>query len=446
MSDATKFRFGGTPFWAKPQYGRRMWFQHALSAVGGYLLLPGRPGETVAHAAVKPRGTAKNVVFVMMVGAPSHTDTWDLKESNTFPTDQWKPTRYNGVLFPQGIMPKLASHFDSIALMRSTRTWANVHGLMQTWVQMGRNPATPTSRISPHIGSVISMELSRKDAILPAFLALNGTPRVAAGFLPVAHSPFLVTAGDGIANTAHADGRGRFAERQALLSDADKAAADLGALPEEIADWKARAQSLMYNDRIDAIFNLNDADRAAYGGSAFGNACVTARNLLRANMGTRFIQINYGSWDHHGNIYTQLPPMAGALDSGLGQLLTDLKADGSLDETLIVAMGEFGRTVGPLNGNRGRDHYPQQTVLFAGAKINGGRAIGTTDAQGARSVDFEWKRDRDAKPEDVEATIYSALGIDWTATKQDARFGGRGFEYVPGGAEDQFGPIEELWT
>ena len=118
MSESRKFRFGGTPFWAKPQYGRRMWFQHALSAVGGYLLLPGRPGETIAHAAVKPRATAKNVVFVMMVGAPSHTDTWDLKESNPFPTAQWNPTRYNGVLFPQGIMPKLAGHFDSIALMR----------------------------------------------------------------------------------------------------------------------------------------------------------------------------------------------------------------------------------------------------------------------------------------------------------------------------------------
>ena len=437
----------GAPYWSKPQLGRRMFFRHLASAVSGYMLLPGRPMETVSKAAVSPKGTAKNCIFFMMQGAPSHTDTFDLKASNPFPAAQFNPTRYNGVLFPQGLMPRIAEQLESIVLLRSVRAWANVHGLMQTWVQIGRNPASPVAKISPHIGSVVSLELARKGGILPTFMSLNGTPRAASGFLPVTHAPFLLTAGTGLPNTTHRDGRERFATRTGLLLEAEKAAspaADVGALPDEIAEWKTRSQLLMYNGAVDRIFSFSDEERSRYGGSGFGDACITARNLLRANLGTRFIQINFGSWDHHGNIYQQLPAMATPFDAGFGRLLGDLKADGLLDETLIVAQGEFGRTVGPLNGNRGRDHYAQQTVLFAGARIRGGRAVGATDDQGARTADPGWVRDRDVKAEDIEATIYSALGIDWTTLRKDNRFG-RGYEYVPSADQDLFGPVNELW-
>ena len=100
--------------------------------------------------------------------------------------------------------------------------------------------------------------------------------------------------------------------------------------------------------------------------------------------------------------------------------------------------------VGPLNGNAGRDHYQQQAALFTGAKVRGGRALGTTDERGARTVDPGWSRDRDVRAEDVEATIYSALGIDWTTLRRDNRFG-RGYEYVPLSDQDVYGPINELW-
>lgn len=446
-----KDRFGfdwsgiqGAPYWSKPQIGRRLFFRHVASAVGGYMLLPGRPMETVAKAAVATKNTAKNVIFFMLQGAPSHTDTFDLKESNPFNASQFRPTRINGVLFPQGIMPRLAEQFDSLCLLRSVRAWANVHGLMQTWVQLGRNPATPTGKISPHIGSVVSLELSRKDAVLPTFMALNGNPRASAGFLPVAHAPFLLTAGGGLPNTTHPDGSERFSTRTSLLKESEAEATALGASPEEIEDWKARSQLLMYNSRVDRIFNLDESERALYGSSPVGNACLVARNLFRANLGTRFIQITYGSWDHHANVYTQLPPMAGLLDAGLGRLLVDLKADGLLDETLIVAQGEFGRTVGGLNGGRGRDHFQQQTVLFAGARIRGGRAVGVTDDLGSRTEEPGWSRDRDVRAEDIEATIYSALGIDWTTLRRDSRFG-RGFEYVPFSDQDLYGPVHDLW-
>jgi hypothetical protein len=448
-----KDRFGfdwtgmaGAPYWSKPQLGRRMFFRHAASSVAGYLLMRGGALERVAKASpVTTKNTAKNVVFVMMQGAPSHTDTFDLKRGNPFPAS-FNPTEYNGVLFPQGLMPKLAGKMDSIALVRSMRAWANVHGLMQQWVQIGRNPASPTAKISPHIGSVVALELSKKDALLPAFLALNGTPPAAAGFLPVSDAPFVVTAGSGLPNTTHRDGRDRFTSRNALLQamEATANATEMGAGPDEMAEWKSRAQALMYNSDVDKIFNITPDDKVRYGNSNFGSACATAHNLLRADLGTRFIQITFGSWDHHQNLYNQLTPMASQFDAGLAALMSDLQNDGLLNQTLIVAQGEFGRTVGGLNGGQGRDHFQQQAALFAGAGIRGGRAIGSTDELGAHTVDPGWSRGRDVRPEDVEATIYSALGIDWTTLRADKRFG-RGYEYVPSASQDLYGPIDELW-
>jgi uncharacterized protein (DUF1501 family) len=107
-------------------------------------------------------------------------------------------------------------------------------------------------------------------------------------------------------------------------------------------------------------------------------------------------------------------------------------------------MGEFGRTVGGLNPGKGRDHFLQQSVLFAGAGVRGGRAIGVTDAAGATTRDPGWNRNRDIRPEDVEATIYSALGIDYTTIRKDDPIG-RGFEYVPFSERDLYGPVDELW-
>jgi uncharacterized protein (DUF1501 family) len=137
--------------------------------------------------------------------------------------------------------------------------------------------------------------------------------------------------------------------------------------------------------------------------------------------------------------------MGKQLDDGVSALLADLKSSGQLDSTLVVMMGEFGRTVGPITPAGGRDHYPQQSVIFAGAGVQGGRAIGSTDPTGATSFDYGWSRKRDIKPEDIEATIYSAMGINWTNVRYDDPFG-RGFEYVPFSDQDLYGPINELWS
>ena len=455
-----KDRFGfdwsnipGTQFWSGPHLSRRMFFRHLTAGVGGYMLLPSRPMETVARAAATPISTARNCIFILLAGAPSHSDTFDLKEGPWTPS-YFNPTSYGDIRFPQGLMPNIAGRLDSIAFVRSVRAWALVHDLSRTWVQIGRNPLSGLSKIAPHIGSVVSMELGplSGNRTLPAFLSLNAAGGPANGYFPPEHAPFYVNpGGGGLGNTQHPGGQAAFERRYGLLLDMDplRASPDLGDAPEEMAAFNTAARKLMYNPDVDRIFTFDQSTRAGYGNTAFGNACITARNLLRANMGTRFIQITLGSWDHHSAIYApnaQLQNLSRQFDNAMGPLLTDLKNDGLLDDTLIVAVGEFGRTVGPPNGQGGRDHYLQLSAMFAGAKIQGPKAIGSTDATASQTVDPGWNRDRDVRPEDIEATIYSALGIDWTTVRHDDPLG-RGFEYVPFAAsQDLYGPIHELWA
>ena len=444
----------GVPFWAKPQLGRRMFFRHAASAVGGYFLLPTRPMETIAKAASATRGTARNVIFILMNGAPSHTDTFDLKEGAWTPA-AFKPTSYGDLRFPQGLFPNLAEQMDSLVFVRSIVAWAVAHGVGQAWVQLGRNPLAGMSRISPHIGSVVAMELGPQDdakRVLPAFLSLNsGGSDPQQGYFPTKTAPFYVNPnGGGLGNTTHRDGQPRLQTRYGLLERMDqelRGSDALGSAVAENAALNVAARTLMYNPAVDSVFTYAAAERARYGNSSFGNACIAARNLLRSGLGTRFIQIGIGGWDNHVNIYqtnTALTPVAKQFDSGLATLIADLRSDGLLDSTLILAMGEFGRTVGPLNSQAGRDHYLQQAALFAGGGIKGRRAIGATDTLGGTTIDPGWSGGRPIKPEDIEATIYSALGIDWTTVRRDDPLG-RGFEYVPTTEGLEFAPIDELW-
>ncbi len=455
-----KDRFGfdwsgtaGTQFWRRPQLGRRMFFRHAASAVGGYFLLPTLATEKVASAAVTPRGTAKNCIFVLMLGGPSQIDTFDLKEGAWTPADL-APTSIGEIRWPRGLMPKLADQMDSLALLRSVRSWAAVHGLAQAWVQIGRNPIAASSRIAPHIGSVASIELGGRhpNPVLPAFVSLNVGSGIGPGFLPPDNAPFFITPnGSGLGNTTHRDGAERFDRRYGLLLEMDRElreTPELGAAPLQTASYNLAARRLIYNSEVDRVFLFDQNERSRYGSSGFGNACIAARNMLRANIGVRFIQITQGNWDQHENIYT---PNAGHLllgrqfDSGLGTLIADLKNDGLLEETLIVAMGEFGRTTGALNALRGRDHLLQQAALVAGARVRGARVIGSTNQAGSATLEPGWSRNRDIRAEDIEATIYSALGIDWTTIRRDDPLG-RGFEYVPFADRDQYGPVDELWA
>ena len=442
----------GTRFWHRPHLGnRRLFFRHAASALGGYFLLPTRPGETVARAGVTTKGTAKNCIFVLMSGGPSHVDTFDLKEGAWTPAG-FAPTSFGDVRWPMGLLPNLSAHLGKVALMRSVKAWASVHVLARTWVMIGRNPAQGSARFAPHIGSVVSQEFSGQNpnAPLPAFLSLNANNGPGAGFLSSTNNPFYLSpGGGGMANTTNAAGITRFERRANLLGELDtelKLSGELGPGVDETFAYNAGARKLMYNQAVSDIFTFDAAERLRYGNTGFGNACIAARRMLRANQGARFIQITQGDWDHHENIYT---PNGGhwnlcrQFDNALAPLLADLEADGLLKETLVVCMGEFGRTVGNLNSTQGRDHFLQQSVLMAGGGVTGGKILGATDRNGSATTESGWSRQRDIRPEDIEATIYSALGIDYSKQLMDPS--GRGFEYVPFSDRDQYGAVHELW-
>ena len=442
------------PFWERPTLSRRRFFEILGTGITGYALFhANRPIPVLAQSAVVPINKARNCIFILLAGAPSHSDTFDLKEGNWTP-ESFNPTSYGDIRFPQGLMPRLAERLENLVLVRSVRAWALVHSLAQTWIQMGLNPASALGSIAPHIGSIVALEKAgerAEDDLLPGFIALNaGGTQVGAGYLPVTYAPFQVRPSpEGLRNTMHPDGRERWENRLQmlhLLDDPLRMNSPLGPLPTDMDLFYQAAGQLMYNDQIQSAFAMTDEERAEYGNSAFGDTCLIASKVLQANLGTRFVQITLGGWDHHANIYEPagLPSLAGQLDGGLAGLLDGLRLNSMLDQTLIVVSGEFGRTVGPLTNRQGRDHFLQQTVVFAGAGVHGGKALGTTDELGAFTIDPGWSRGRSIKNEDIEATIYSALGIDWTTIRRDDPFN-RGFEYVPYADLDLYGPIHELW-
>jgi hypothetical protein len=447
----------GTRFWRGAHWSRRIFFRHLASALGGYFLMPRRPGESVARAAVNTRKSAKNVVFVLMSGGPSHIDTFDLKMTASTPRE-FSPVEHGSIVWPRGIMPRLADQLQNLAVLRSVKAWASVHELSRNWIQINRSPTSGLARIAPHIGSVASLELAQKDAVMPAFVSLNAGTQPGAGYFTSDHAPFMVNpGGGGLGNTRHPDGQPAFDRRLALLgalASEERLTQEFGGNVAAMTAYNAGAQRLMYNSDVDRVFTFAQDERNRYGNTGFGNACIAARNLLRANLGTRFIQITVGGWDNHAGIYTGAfnPSNANSLirqfDNGLGTLIGDLSQEGLLNDTMVIAMGEFGRTVrgtsGSLNAQAGRDHFLTQSVLMAGGGVRGGTAIGKTDGEGYDIVENGWNRDRWIRPEDIGATIYSALGIDWTTVRRDDPFG-RGFEYIPTTDRIEYTPINELF-
>jgi hypothetical protein len=446
-------------FFNRPHATRR----HFMELIGAGVtasFLAGRPAKAldVAAAGVTTKNTAQNVIFILMAGAPSHTDTFDLKDASvaTAPAGLHKPDTVNGIYFPTGLMPKLANLTDSFAIARNVQAHAVVHSVCQTWVQIGRNPLAALGNIAPNIGSIVAAEKfpQRKPSdIFPTFLALNSAGGVNQGYLSGKYAPFkVVPSTAGISNTTSSasGGQTRFDSRFKLLNSLDanlRTNAPNGVPMSDYNEFYIDAKELMYNPTVNQYFGYPASESARYGSTGTGNAMLVASQVLKANLGTRFIQITSNDgWDMHSNIYAagNLPAKTKIIDDGLSALIGDLKANGLFDQTLIVMYGEFGRTVGPITAQLGRDHWAQQFCFFAGGGVKGGTLVGQTDAQGRDTVDYGWSQNRYVYPEDIEATIYSALGIDWTTVRHDDPLG-RGFEYVPTTGPFPFMPVHELW-
>lgn len=452
-------------FFARPHATRRQFFRNALNGVSGFYLANAfAPSEARAAGSANPKGTAKNVIFLFLQGAPSHVDTFDFKLLSGVTPADFAPETFNGVTVPMRLLGNTSRVLGKVAIVRSAMAWARAHPLAQTWVQIGRNPTSAVGRIAPHIGSVVAIEKEperRPDQVFPAFIALNSPSAPGEGYFDVAYGPFkTVPTGTGLANTNHQAGRQRFDARWQLLQQMDgslrgpespfgRQAAGMGALYEN-------ARRLMFNPVVTQAFSYTDAERARYGNTGFGNAVLTARKVIEADQGTRFIQVTSYGWDHHGLIYGNDPQQrniynqTAEFDPAFAALIEDLDVAGKLDETLVVVCGEFGRTPGQLSsGRQGRDHYLQMFYVLAGGGIRGGKVIGATNDSGGRGpgsfiTDPGWSMGRPIRPEDIEATIYSALGIDWTTVRYDDPLN-RGFYYVPVSEEEVYAPVHELW-
>src|SRR5437588_8269025 len=411
--------------------------------------------------AVSPslHATAKNCILIFLSGAPSHVDTWDLKDGAWTPAVDFNPTSYGDMRFPQGLMPKTAEQLNRLAIIRSGLSWAAVHSVAQGSRQNARNPGGATGRIAPHIGAVVSLgsQKSRSDSdILPGFVSISQV-MAGSGYLPAMYAPFGVTPSqNGLASLTHPDGAARLADRWNLLRsiDPDRTTGELGKFATDMGGFYDHSKRLIDSPDANKIFSFTLDDNAKYGGSNVGQAFIVARNLVASHRGTRFVQVTMGGWDHHTNIYAKtgnsLFSQMKIFDPAFGALLADLASmpgeDASktlLDETLVVVLGEFGRTTGAINSQGRRDHFLRMSVVFAGGGVRGGRIIGATDDLGSQAKEYGWAANRDVRPEDVTSTIYSALGIDYTTVRHDDPLN-RGFEYVPFAKDGTYGPVNEL--
>jgi hypothetical protein len=223
----------------------------------------------------------------------------------------------------------------------------------------------------------------------------------------------------------------------------------------EFGGYEHSAFDMMVSPKISEALALPQDDRERYGRSPLGDACILARNLVKSDAGTRFMMISHNGWDLHAGMYD--PKNKGnhyglcrELDNAFAALVADLSktraADGRtlLDKTFIVAMGEFGRTGGELTVNKGRDHNRfASTALFAGAGVKGGQILGATDPNGEKVVETGWGEKRSIYTEDVIATIYSQLGIDWNKKITNTP-SGRDFEYLEAASGTEFVGFKEI--
>jgi uncharacterized protein DUF1501 len=367
----------------------------------------------IAHAAAAVR--AKSIVFVWLWGAPSHIDTFDPKPDA--PAEYRGPftpipTRTPG-LFVSELLPRLAARSNKYTVLRSNVTSEPGHPDAGTVGLTGFKEKPDPVR--PNFGSIIAKHRGHKGS-LPPFVAVGrGIPRdvvrkvdgYGGGTLGKTFDPFMVSCSDDgrveIPALQLLDGLtpNRITDRRALLSRVDEVPKQLAAAG--IDDWDRtfqRAYGLLMNAQARAAFDLSAEQqkiREAYGQTTFGQSCLLARRLVEA--GVPYVQVNWSEyvesitpncdfgWDTHIYNFELLQDThCPIFDRAFSALLDDLDARGLLETTLVVAMGEFGRTP-RINGRAARDHWPRcYFSLWAGAGIVSGRVIGASDKYGEDPV------------------------------------------------------------
>jgi hypothetical protein len=421
-------------------YTRREWLRvGGLSALGLSLpqLLHARPTGSAARA--------KSCIVVFLFGAPAHQDIWDLKPDA--PSDirgEFRPIASSvpGILLGEHV-PQIARQAHRLALVRSVSHPDNTHTVamhyMLTGVRHARPSTNPQNQPSdfPTFGAVMQKLLPTNGA-LPAGISLNAPanqvsannhifPGFFAGFLGSGFDPMFVPQDPSRADfqpfpVAAGEASQRLLERRTLVAEVDRQRRELNRVGNvrSLTEHHARAFDLVTSPAARRAFEIareSARTRDRYGWSAFGQGLLLARRLVEA--GVPLITVNWARddafWDTHANNFqllknSLLPPF----DQGFSALLDDLHQRGLLDDTLVVCLGEFGRTP-RINGQAGRDHWAAcNTVVLAGGGVTGGRVHGASDRWAA------YPSTTPVPPEDIAATIYEALGIDLESPLHDA--------------------------
>ncbi len=365
----------------------------------------------------------KHCILVWMAGGPSHIDTFDPKPDA--PSDvkgEFKPinTAVPGLQISE-VFPKLAKVMDRVTLVRSVTSPEADHDRAAHHLLTGYRPSP--ALVYPSFGSVVSKTIEEARGAMPTYVAMPDAPIFASsGYLTPAYDPFAVGGdpsqeGFRVSNLTPPDAvtLERLNRRRGMVKRLDGFGRDVAATSlvtsrDQFAD---RAYDLLTSSKAQAAFKIGDETpemRQAYGRNTFGQSCLLARRLVQA--GVSFVTINNRGagqlqWDTHADNFKRIKDtLAPSLDQGLATLLDDLKRLGLLDETLVLVMGEFGRTP-KINPMAGRDHHGRaNSALLAGAGIPQGAVIGKTDAKADSPVD------RPVTPSDLAATVYTALGID----------------------------------
>jgi hypothetical protein len=429
-------------------FSRRGFLQvSACVSMSGWL---GRLAATEAPAAGKKRG--KSVILIWCNGGPSTIDLWDVKEghSNGGPTKSIA-TSAPGLRISEHL-PKLAKVGKELAVIRSMSTREGDHNRATYLMHTGQLPLGVLAY--PSIGSLISKELGDTSSELPNFISIApqrffGTDAFGSGFLGPKYAPLIIgeNRGDG-ADFKQLDAALQVdnlhsqinPEQNALRYQHLRTMQDAfgkshpGAVSEGHTAAYDRSRRLMESSGA-TVFELSkekDKVREKYGKSIFGQGCLLARRLVEA--GVPFIEINAGFWDTHNNNFEQMKTLGGRLDTGFAALVEDLKERGLLDSTMIVCMGEFGRTP-RINGSNGRDHYPNAwSAVLAGGGLKTGQAVGKT------SEDGTMVEGRKTSVGDLLATICKAVNIN--GEKQNMSNIGRPIRIVDRDAQ----PIEEVFA
>jgi hypothetical protein len=352
------------------------------------------------------RRQQRSCILLWMAGGPSQFETLDPKPG----AETQGPTRAIATATP-GISiaehwPRLAAVSDDLAIIRSMTSREGNHGRATYLLHTSYAPSGGI--VHPGIGSIVARSLGQADFDLPNFVSIQGAS-VGPSFLGVQHAPFVVLDPNRPPDNLTAPvADQRLNRRLNLMRELEEPFAQSGAAS-HVRDHQTlygQTARFVLSPRVRS-FNLDlepERLRDAYGRSPYGQGCLMARRLVEA--GVPFVEVQSSGWDTHGNELASLRRLIPPVDQGTAALLRDLKERGLLERTLVIWMGEFGRTP-RINVGAGRDHFPQAfNLALAGAGVRGGQVIGATNRLGAE-VSL-----RPVTVPDLFVTFYRALGIN----------------------------------